>query len=63
MLRYLVSVVPLLTLVASRATINNNGYRDVVVAISPDLEEDIQLVDNIKNLLTKASGELYQATR
>ena len=62
-----------------RATIENNGYQDVLVAISPEVREkmrkklfcitslqeaeDPALVDRIKSLLTDASAELYGATR
>ena len=76
-----------------RATIESNGYQDVLVAISPEVgkkdsqrnilgqlstkmlhslsnstyslqeAEDPALVERIKDLLTDASAELYNATR
>ena len=44
----------------ARVSLVENGYEGLVVAISPE-EED--LVESIKDLMTKASGELYGATR
>merc|ERR1719500_1236675 len=53
----------LLPMVIGRASISENGYRGVVVAVSPEEEENPDLVESIKDLLTKASAELYGATR
>ena len=36
-----------------------NGYRGVVVAVSPEEAEDPALVEAIKELFTSASAELY----
>ncbi|XP_046647883.1 calcium-activated chloride channel regulator family member 3-like [Daphnia pulicaria] len=49
----------------SRINIVNNGYRDIVVAISPDVppDEADDLLDNIQLLITEASYDLYEATR
>ena len=46
-----------------RLSLVENGYEGLVVAISPEEEEDHNLVESIKDLLTKASAELYGATR
>ena len=50
-------------LVWARLSLVENGYQGVVVAISPEEEENPNLVQSIKDLLTKASGELYGASR
>ena len=50
-------------LVWARLSLVENGYEGVVVAISPEEEENPNLVQSIKDLLTKASGELYGASR
>ena len=50
-------------LVWARVSLVENGYEGLVVAISPEEEEDPNLVESIKDLMTKASGELYGATR
>ena len=47
----------------ARVSLVENGYEGLVVAISPEEEENHDLVENIKELLTKASAELYRATR
>ena len=47
----------------ARLALVENGYEGLVVAISPEEEENPDLVDSIKDLLTKASAELYGATR
>ncbi|KAK4015728.1 hypothetical protein OUZ56_030702 [Daphnia magna] len=49
----------------SRVSITNNGYRDIVVAISPDVQQDkaVYLLSNIQTIITQASADLYAATR
>ena len=47
----------------ARATISDNGYKGVVIAISPEETEDLVLVESLKELFTSASRELYGATR
>ncbi|XP_059351101.1 calcium-activated chloride channel regulator 4-like [Daphnia carinata] len=49
----------------SRVSISNNGYRDIVVAISPDVQQDkaVDLLTNIQRIITEASADLYTATR
>ena len=53
----------LLPLVFGRASISENGYSGVVIAVSPEEAEDPALVEAIKELFTSASAELYGATR
>ena len=63
------TLVPILTIFLSisisqqKASISNNGYDDVLIAISPDIPEDHKIVENLKILFTAASEELYKATR
>ena len=52
-----------ISLSTQKATLSNNGYDDVLVAISPEIPEDGKIIDNLKILFTKASEELYRATR
>ena len=52
-----------LPLAWTRVSLVENGYQGLVVAISPEEEENPNLVQSIKDLLTKASAELYGATR
>merc|ERR1711971_469223 len=47
----------------SRVSLVQNGYEGLVVAISLEEDENPDLVESIKDLLTKASAELYGATR
>ena len=47
----------------ARISLVENGYEGLVVAISPEEDENHNLVESIKDLLTKASAELYGATR
>ncbi|RDD39812.1 Calcium-activated chloride channel regulator 2 [Trichoplax sp. H2] len=46
-------------------TINNNGYEDITVALSPSITQtsNANIIDKIRQLLTVASGYLYTATR
>ena len=52
-----------LPLAWTRVSLVENGYEGLVVAISPEEEENPNLVESIKDLMTKASAELYGATR
>ena len=58
-----VTVVCLAGLVSSKAVLEDNGYRELVVAISPDVPESQQTIDQIKGLMTEASRELFIASR
>merc|ERR1711892_909497 len=46
-----------------KSVLRENGYTDLVVAISPDIPENIEVINQVKNLMTEASRELYTATR
>ena len=46
-----------------KAKLSNNGYEDILIAISPEIAEDAQIIDNLKVLFKEASEELYKATR
>ena len=52
-----------LPLAWSRVSLVDNGYEGLVVAISPEEQENPELVNSLKELLTKASAELYGATK
>ncbi|XP_067847020.1 calcium-activated chloride channel regulator 1-like [Heptranchias perlo] len=41
----------------------NNGYRDIVIAINPGIEQNDKLIENIKEMVTEASSYLYRATK
>ncbi|KAK6484346.1 calcium-activated chloride channel regulator 2-like [Huso huso] len=41
----------------------DNGYNNVVIAIHEHIPADQKLLENIKNMVTRASGVLYNATR
>ena len=59
----LLTLLSLLELLHSKAVLQDNGYRDLVVAISPDVPESQDTIDQIKNLMTEASRELFIASR
>ena len=43
--------------------IENNQYKQVLVAIGHNVTEDIRIIDRIKEIFTEASAFLYQATK
>ena len=43
--------------------IQNNGYRQILVAIGEDVPETKGLVERIKEVFTRTSAMLHQATR
>nr|XP_006816547.1 PREDICTED: epithelial chloride channel protein-like [Saccoglossus kowalevskii] len=47
----------------SRVTLQNNEYRNIVIAINENVPEDPHLLDRIREIFTKASAFLYKATR
>ncbi|XP_018411397.1 PREDICTED: epithelial chloride channel protein-like, partial [Nanorana parkeri] len=51
-----------MTTIGSLVWVNNGGYEDIVIAIHPDVKEDAQILDNIKNMLKEATNYLFQAT-
>ena len=40
-----------------------NGFSDLLVRISPDVPESAEMLQQLKQILTKASASLYTATR
>merc|ERR1711892_205 len=46
-----------------KSVLRENGYTDLVVAISPDIPENIEVINQVKSLMTEASRELYIASR
>ena len=53
----------LVVLMSSKAVLEDNGYRELVVAISPDVPESQDTLNQIKGLMTEASRELFIASR
>ncbi|XP_039272202.2 calcium-activated chloride channel regulator 1-like isoform X1 [Styela clava] len=47
---------------SSQTVLVDNGYRGVVVAIHPNVTEDQNLIDDIKNMMVDASADLFEAT-
>ncbi|GCC20197.1 hypothetical protein chiPu_0018801 [Chiloscyllium punctatum] len=43
--------------------LENNGYRDIVIAINPKVQHNEQLIQNIQEMVTAASSYLHQATK
>ncbi|XP_067847021.1 calcium-activated chloride channel regulator family member 3-like [Heptranchias perlo] len=41
----------------------NNGYRDIVIAINPGIQQNDKLIENIQEMVTEASSYLYRATK
>ena len=41
----------------------DNGFSDILVGISPDVPESPEMLEQLKQVLTKASASLYTATR
>ncbi|CAH1778145.1 unnamed protein product, partial [Owenia fusiformis] len=48
---------------ASLVKIEENGYTDVVVAISRDVSENTEIISQLKQMFSDASPYLYNATR
>ena len=59
----LLALSPLVGLMSGKAVLEDNGYRELVVAISPDVPESQETLDQIKGLMTEASRELFIASR
>ncbi|XP_048457505.1 calcium-activated chloride channel regulator family member 3-like [Rhincodon typus] len=43
--------------------LENNGYRDIVIAINPQTQHNEQLIENIREIVTAASSYLHRATK
>lgn len=46
----------------SLVKLNENGYEDIIIAIDPAVPEDVTIIDQIKDMVTKASAYLFEAT-
>uniref|UniRef100_F7DX63 VWFA domain-containing protein n=1 Tax=Ornithorhynchus anatinus TaxID=9258 RepID=F7DX63_ORNAN len=63
----LVSVILILALhllqeVKGSIQLNNNGYDGIAIAINPNIPEDKNIIQNIKDMVTEASTYLFHAT-
>ncbi|XP_053549661.1 calcium-activated chloride channel regulator 1-like [Bombina bombina] len=48
---------------SSMVTLVNGGYEDIVIAINPNVTEDVKIIESIKNMVNEASNYLYKATQ
>ncbi|XP_031232045.1 calcium-activated chloride channel regulator 4A isoform X2 [Mastomys coucha] len=46
----------------SLVRLNENGYEDIIIAIDPAVPEDATIIEHIKEMVTKASTHLFEAT-
>ena len=51
------------SVVTATVTIDNNGYRNLLIAISDDVDEDTTLLTRLNDTFTAASQKLYRATK
>ncbi|XP_044157860.1 calcium-activated chloride channel regulator 1-like [Bufo gargarizans] len=42
--------------------LNNGGYEDIVIAINPNVKEDLLIIENIKEMVKEATEVLFDAT-
>ncbi|KAG8555794.1 hypothetical protein GDO81_017816 [Engystomops pustulosus] len=47
---------------SSMVKLNNGGYEDIVIAINPNLREDLKIIDKIKEMVKEATSFLFDAT-
>uniref|UniRef100_H0VS80 VWFA domain-containing protein n=1 Tax=Cavia porcellus TaxID=10141 RepID=H0VS80_CAVPO len=47
---------------ASLVQLKDNGYEDIIVAIDPDVPEDGEIIEHIKDMVSTASTYLFEAT-
>ncbi|XP_075688593.1 calcium-activated chloride channel regulator 1-like [Rhinoderma darwinii] len=48
---------------SSMVTLNDGGYDDIVIAINPTVQEDLQIILSIQDMVKEASGYLFNATK
>ncbi|XP_078416856.1 calcium-activated chloride channel regulator 1-like isoform X3 [Cetorhinus maximus] len=48
---------------SSGAKLENNGYRDIVIAINPGIQHNEELIENIQEIVSEASFYLHRATK
>ncbi|KAM4722891.1 calcium-activated chloride channel regulator 1-like [Rhinophrynus dorsalis] len=41
----------------------NGGYEDIVIAINPEVKEDVKIIENIKEMVKEATSYLFHATK
>ncbi|XP_052034442.1 calcium-activated chloride channel regulator 4A [Apodemus sylvaticus] len=46
----------------SLVRLNENGYENIIIAIDPAVPEDVTIIEHIKEMVTKASTYLFEAT-
>ncbi|XP_031230519.1 calcium-activated chloride channel regulator 4A-like [Mastomys coucha] len=46
----------------SLVRLHENGYEDIIIAIDPAVPEDATIIERIKEMVTKASTHLFEAT-
>ncbi|XP_053326282.1 calcium-activated chloride channel regulator 1-like [Spea bombifrons] len=59
----LISTFPIIHSAQSLVQLKNNGYEDIVIAINPNIPEDIQIIEKIKGMVTDASTYMLEATK
>ncbi|XP_041064000.1 calcium-activated chloride channel regulator 1-like isoform X2 [Carcharodon carcharias] len=48
---------------SSGGRLENNGYRDIVIAMKPGIQHNDELIENIQEIVTEASFHLHRATK
>ena len=48
---------------SSKIRLEKNGYKNILIAIGEDVEENYELIDNIKSAYTEASSLLFNVTK
>ncbi|XP_075040264.1 calcium-activated chloride channel regulator 1-like [Mixophyes fleayi] len=61
---YLTLIFQMLSMSSSSVVkLNNGGYEDIVIAISPALPEDARIIENVQNMVKEATNFLFIATK
>ncbi|XP_053549658.1 calcium-activated chloride channel regulator 1 [Bombina bombina] len=48
---------------SSTIKVNNGGYEDILIAIKPDVQENVKIVENIQDMVKEATSYLFKATK
>ncbi|XP_053549878.1 calcium-activated chloride channel regulator 1-like [Bombina bombina] len=48
---------------SSMVTLNNGGYENIVIAINPAINEDLNIIETIKDMINEGSNYLFHATK
>ncbi|XP_072276907.1 calcium-activated chloride channel regulator 2-like [Pyxicephalus adspersus] len=43
--------------------LRDNGYEEILIAIHPQVPQDLQIISNLKNMITEASHYIFNATK